>query len=144
MGAFSNRRNPSEESILLDVLVVSESVFVIIGKPLNEIRHYITPIRSINADDRTRTCNLRFRRPMLYPVELHPLWCFLPLYGREGYHSTIYIATPNSLKRVDFLLVFGIIPCSLLRWSFTETGDSLCPNHVPPKKMFDKMLNAVL
>lgn len=32
-------------------------------------------VRSLskNASGRARTCNLRFRRPMLYPVELHPL-----------------------------------------------------------------------
>ena len=26
-----------------------------------------------NADGRIRTCNRRFRRPVLYPIELHPL-----------------------------------------------------------------------
>ena len=30
----------------------------------------LTPSRPlVNASDRTRTCNLRFRRPMLYPIE---------------------------------------------------------------------------
>ena len=30
-------------------------------------------MRRANADGRIRTCNRRFRRPVLYPIELHPL-----------------------------------------------------------------------
>ena len=90
-----------------------------------------------NADDRTRTCNLRFRRPTLYPVELHP-------HGWEEYHSNSYIATSNLVERVDFLLVFGIIPSSPYVGAKTDTGDSLCLNHVQPKKMFAKTPNAAL
>ena len=61
-------------------------------------------ISESNADDRTRTCNLRFRRPMLYPVELHPHRA-----GWEGYHTSAYSATTELTMRVDFLATFGII-----------------------------------
>jgi len=61
------------------------------------------------------------------------------------YHSNAHIATSNTAVRVDFLLVFGIIPCSTLGWVIDiEIGDTLCRNHVQLKKMFDKTQNAVL
>src|SRR5262245_35347343 len=52
----------------------------ICGEPCPVVVSVITP-------GRTRTCNLRFRRPLLYPVELRALACaqgFVYRFGAKG------------------------------------------------------------
>ena len=95
-----------------------------------------------NADDRTRTCNLRFRRPMLYPVELHPLAS--PYQGCGGYHKRLlgarqHIWLEYGTQRVDRLNNCAIMPCSPSVWGmnlyleFKRASINICKENCTTK-----------
>ena len=99
-------------------------------------------IYSKNADDRTRTCNLRFRRPMLYPVELHPLASLIK--DAKGTTSAFLVlgtalCTSMTLVRVDRLNNCAIMPRSPSVWGmylyleFKRASINICKENCPTK-----------
>ena len=72
-GSSANERDPvqSGASNVVDDPIPFDTRKSLRGEEKRNAAHPEAPPGK-NADDRTRTCNLRFRRPMLYPIELHP------------------------------------------------------------------------
>ena len=50
----------------------------------------------VSTPHRARTCNLRFRRPMLYPIELG-----VQVVTIKGLTSSVFFSTQGGLRRVE-------------------------------------------
>ncbi len=118
----SNPRRPESQSGALPTELRSPHMYTRTPNyPINRAPYASNPCaQSVNgclqgtgAPDRTRTCNLRLRRPLLYPVELRaPRRSGRQMVGAEGFEPPTPCSQSRCATRLRHAPITGIThPC---------------------------------